>query len=92
MRLQPTATCKPDKHPMAPHAIGFFCASQDGGLAALTGQERPWGRAGIPAICLLARRQGGAIVAKDVVLAPVKVSGTVRGGIPTFRGKPCAGG
>ena len=32
------------------------------------------------------RRQGGAIVAKDVVLAPVKVSGTVRGGIPTFRG------
>ncbi len=44
-------------------------------------------RAGFPV-----RRQGGAIVAKDVVLAPVKVSGTVRGGIPTFRGKPCAGG
>lgn len=38
-----------------------------------------------------ARRQGGAIVAKDSVPAPVKVSGTVRGGIPSLPRFACAG-
>lgn len=84
MRLQPTATCKADSTRWRPTPSGFFVPRR---IAV-------WGdRAGIglkaapviPAVICFSRRQGGAIVAKDVVLAPVKVSGTVRGGIPTFR-------
>jgi len=37
---------------MAPHAIGFFCASQDSGLGG-SSRDRPEGRAGNPGCHLL---------------------------------------
>lgn len=49
MRLQPTATCKPDKHPMAPHAIGFFVPRRMAVWGDRSSRDRPEGRAGIPA-------------------------------------------